>query len=84
MAPAQGSLVSEVELNLLPTVSRPVYLGVGLPSAHDQIFVYCLTIAGFLMWGGSIVFSFCWALPAQPFSDLSPMGLLSIFYCLYF
>jgi hypothetical protein len=31
-----------------------------------------------------LVFSFCWASPAQPFSDLSPMGLMSIFYCLYF
>jgi hypothetical protein len=29
-----------------------VCLCVGLPSgAHDQIFVFCLTIAGFLMWG---------------------------------
>jgi hypothetical protein len=27
-------------------------LGVGLPSgAHDQIFVFNLTIAGFLLWG---------------------------------
>jgi hypothetical protein len=33
---------------------------------------------------GSVVFSFFRASPAQPFSDLSPTGLMSIVYCLYF
>jgi hypothetical protein len=35
----------EAEVKLQLTVSRPAYLGVGLPSgAHDQIFVFCLAI----------------------------------------
>jgi hypothetical protein len=32
----------------------------------------------------SVVFSFCWELPAQSFSGLIQTGLMSIFYCLFF
>jgi hypothetical protein len=40
----------EIEVNLRPTVSWPVCLGVRRPfGALDQIFVFRLTIAGFLM-----------------------------------
>jgi hypothetical protein len=42
----------EVEVKLWPTVSRPVHLFAWLPSgAHDQSFVFSMTIAGFLMKG---------------------------------
>jgi hypothetical protein len=45
-------LVVEVEVNLRLTVSQQVCLGVGLPSrAHDQMFVFSLTVVGLLMWG---------------------------------
>jgi hypothetical protein len=39
---------------------------------------------GRTLWGEveSIVFSYCWASPAQSFSSLSPAGLMSIIYCL--
>jgi hypothetical protein len=41
---------------------------------------------GCLLWQevGSVVFSFCWAPPVQPFSGPSLTGLMSIFYCFYF
>jgi hypothetical protein len=75
-------------------VSRSVVLGVGHPfHAHKQMLIFsCLTINFLLLhvrcplWreDGSVVFSFCRASPAQYFLDLSPTGLMSIFYCLYF
>jgi hypothetical protein len=78
-------------LNLRPMVSRPVCLGVRLPSgAHDQSFVFCLMIAGFLMWStlwledGSVIYLYnCfWALPEQSLSGPSPAELTTIIYCL--
>jgi hypothetical protein len=74
MLPRPGDIAVAVEVNLRPTVSRTVCLGVRFPSgAHDQIFVFCLTNAGFLMWDtlwredGSVIYLYnCfWALPEQ-------------------
>jgi hypothetical protein len=43
--------IYEVEFEVQIQARRLTYLRVGLPSeAHDQIFVFCLTIAGSLMW----------------------------------
>jgi hypothetical protein len=33
---------------------------------------------------GSVVYNFCWSSPAQSFSDPSPVGLMTILYCLRF
>jgi hypothetical protein len=49
---APSLLALKLKLNLRPTVSRPVCLGVGfVPGTKDQILVFCLTITSFLMWG---------------------------------
>jgi hypothetical protein len=49
--PGIGWICFEAEVNLRRTISRPVRLGVRLPTgAHDQIWVFW-QLAGLLMWG---------------------------------
>jgi hypothetical protein len=54
-------------------------------------FYYCQTVCGFIyvsrsLWreDESVVYNFCWPSPAQSFSGPSPVGLVTIFYCLRF
>jgi hypothetical protein len=85
------SVEVEVEGKLQPTVSRPVYLGVGLQTAtHDKICFY-LDSFGFFNLGRplwredvSLIYSYnCfWALAEQTLSGSNPAELKTIFYCL--
>jgi hypothetical protein len=71
------------------SISRSVWLGVGLPSgAHDQIFVFSLMIKGFLdvrhpLWreDGSVIYLYnCFrTLPEQSLLGRSPAELTTIF-----
>jgi hypothetical protein len=63
------------------------HLGSATISSHSRFFyMFWFIDVEHPLWRevGSVIFSFCRASPAQPFSDLSPTGLMSIVYCLYF
>jgi hypothetical protein len=79
-APPRGHWTAILSLSLIlrPTVSRPVCLGLKHPSgAYDQIFI---TVSCRFVDVGCCL----WREDGQSFSDPSPMGLVTIFYCLRF
>jgi hypothetical protein len=79
-----------LSLILRPTVSRPVCLGIKHPSgAYDQFLLLsdnCGFDVGKWFWreDGSVIYNCSWPSPAQSFSCPSPVGLVTIFYCLRF
>jgi hypothetical protein len=85
----------EVEVNLRPTVSRPVYPGVRCPSGtRDQFFFplemsfrqlrLCYFVAPCLTreWFCNLLYNCFWALPEQSLLGRIPAELTAIFYCL--
>jgi hypothetical protein len=85
-APFVSSSLSHI-LQLM--VSRPICLGIKHPSwAYDQIFItvrqlrvcWCGVLS--LMRGQSVIYNCFWPSPAQSFSGLSLVVLVTIFYCL--
>jgi hypothetical protein len=75
---------------LRPTASRPVWVS----STHLGLttrFLFLSDICGFVdvgcsLWqeNRSVVYNCCWSSPAQSFLAPSPVGLVTIFYCLRF
>jgi hypothetical protein len=82
--------IVKVKVILRPTVCPSVHLGIWDPRPIFPILDFFDSFrfidVGRPLWRevGSVLFSFCEASPAQHFSDLSPTGLMSIVYCLYF
>jgi hypothetical protein len=84
----------EVEVNLRPTVSRPVCPGVRRPSGtYDQFFFHheisyrqrlCYFVAPSLTRGRvcNLLLNYFWALPEQSLLRRSPAELTAIFYYL--
>jgi hypothetical protein len=78
----------KVKVTLQLTVSQSVSLGVephlGLMTRLLPFYSYGLVFVGRLLWqeDGSVFRICCWTLPAQSFSDPSPLGLATIFHCL--
>jgi hypothetical protein len=81
----------KVKVKLRPTVSRPVCLGwsthLNLTTKFLILSDSCVFVdVGRSLWreNGSVVYSCCWASPAQSFSVPSPVGFATIFYCFRF
>jgi hypothetical protein len=82
---------SQMSLSLIlrPTVSRPVCLGIklGLTTRILLLPDSCGFVdVGRSLWreDGSVVYNYSWPSPAQSFLGPSPVGLVTIFYCLRF
>jgi hypothetical protein len=81
----------KVKVTLWLTVCQLVSLGIephlGLMTRYLLLFDNCgLVFVGRPLWreDESVFYIFCWPSPAWSFSGPSPLGLVTIFYCLRF